>query len=300
MVSITVGSHTLEISHPKKLYFPSSSITKTDIVKYYKKIGEVMIPHMRGRPVTMHRFPEGIEEEGFYQKETPDYFPPWIERISVKKKEGGSVTQVICNDAPTLVYLAEQGCITPHIWLSRIDNAKYPDKMIFDLDPPTNDFESVRTAAFYLKNIIERVGGTPFVMTTGSRGVHVTVPLHRKTPFDTVRTFAKKIAEILVHRYPEELTTAQRKEKRGNKLYVDTMRNAYAQTSVAPYAVRAKEGAPVATPVTWRELKKIPSSQEYTLDNIFRRLGQKEDPWRTMYTKKVNLSGAVDELRDST
>jgi bifunctional non-homologous end joining protein LigD len=175
----------------------------------------------------------------------------------------------------------DQGLVTPHIWLSRADKLHRPDKLIFDLDPPGSDFEPVRAAAQALHDLLPELGLAPFVMTTGSRGAHVVAPLDRSADFDVVRSFAKDVSQVLAQRYPDRLTVETRKAKRQGRLFLDTLRNAYGQNSVAPYGVRAKPGAPVATPIDWDELSDPDlHSQSYTVKNIFRRLGQKEDPWK--------------------
>ncbi len=278
-----VHSHRIDISHGEKVLFPEDGITKSDLITYYHRIAETMLPHIKGRPLTMHRFPDGITAEGFYQKEVSDYFPSWIERVSIALKGGGHQPQVVCANAATLVYLANQACITPHVWLSRVDRLQYPDKLIFDLDPPDDHFERVHAAAQILRHLLEEIGLVPFVMTTGSQGLHVVVPLDRGADFDTVRSFAQELATLLAKKAPDQFTIEIQKEQRDGRLFVDYLRNAYGQTSVAPYAVRPKSGAPVATPLDWYELDaKRLHSQHYTIRNIFRRLGQKADPWKDM------------------
>jgi bifunctional non-homologous end joining protein LigD len=278
---VRVGQYIVNISNVDKVMFPEDGITKGDLVEYYMRIAETMVPHMEGRPISMQRFPEGIHGEWFFEKEAPEYFPDWITRVRVEKKEGGSQYQIVVDKAATLAYLANQACITPHIWLSRADRIHNPDKMIFDLDPPDGSFEPVREAATHLREVLEGVGLVPFVMTTGSRGLHVVVPLDRGEGFDSVRGFSQHVAERLSRENPDRFTTEGRIEKRGGRLFLDTMRNAYAQTSVSPYAVRARPGAPVATPLEWDELEdRSLNSQSYNVGNIFRRLGQKQDPWR--------------------
>lgn len=225
----------------------------------------------------MQRFPDGIDGETFFQKDVPDYFPDWIRTAKVKK-EDGSLHMVIAEEAATLVYLANQASITPHVWLSRIDRPHRPDRLIFDFDPSVDDFGSVRDAARGMRDLLEETGLVPFVMTTGSRGLHVTVPLDRSGDFDAARGFARRCAELLVARRPDDLTVEQRKAKRGDRVYIDTMRNAYAQTAVAPYSVRARPGAPVATPLGWDEVGRA-RPDGYTISNLFRRLARKDDPW---------------------
>ena len=199
--NLTVDGHDIELSKRDKLLFPKSGITKGDLVEYYLKVAEVALPHYKDRPLTMHRFPDGIGCEGFLQKDAPDYFPEWIER-STLSKENGSVEHVVANNAATLVYLANQGCITPHFGLSRVDAVDRPDRMIFDLDPSDADFGKVRAAAKKLKTACDELKLTTFVQATGSRGLHVVVSLDRTADFATVRSFAHELAQCLADRYP--------------------------------------------------------------------------------------------------
>jgi bifunctional non-homologous end joining protein LigD len=281
---IQIGSRTIEISNLQKVIFPKINLTKGDLIDYYREIAQVMLPHMQDRPLSMERYPDGIEGEGFYAKEIPDYFPDWIERARVKVLESGETQpQVVCNQEATLVYLANQACITPHLWLSRRDRLHHPDKLIFDLDPPGDDFEPVCQAAQMIRQALDEIELPSFVMTTGSKGLHVVVPLDRSSEFDAVRAFAKDLAGAIAGQHPDLFTTETRKDQRKGRLFLDYLRNSYAQTSVAPYAPRAKPGAPVATPLDWDELENSDlHSQSYTVKNIFRRLGQKEDPWKNM------------------
>ena len=289
---LQVGRRKLHVDNLDKILFPQEGITEGDLIQYYRRIADTMLPHVRDRPVTMHRFPNGIAEDGFYQKEAPAYFPEWIERVSVMvEQEGTRQPQIICGDAATLVYLADQACITPHVWLSRKDKLNYPDKLIFDLDPPDGDFEPVRCAARALRELLEEIDLPSYVMTTGSRGLHVVVPLNRDAEYDAVRSFAHDLSSVLARREPDRLTADVRKNKRQGRVFLDYLRNSYAQTGVAPYAIRAKPGAPVATPLDWDELgDRHLHSQSYTLANIFRRLGQKDDPWRTMMRHTHSLT----------
>ena len=297
---LTIGRYDVEVTSLDKVMFPDDGLTKGDLIDYYHRIAGTMVPHVAERPLTMHRFPNGIGQEGFYQKEAPEYFPGWIERVTVEVEEGRATQhQVLCNHAATLVYLANQGCITPHVWLSRADKLPYPDKLIFDLDPPGGDFESVRAAARTLRQMLQEVGLVPFVMTTGSKGLHVVTPLDRSLDFDSARAFARRLAEILAGRQPDRFTTETRKNKRRGRLFLDYLRNAYGQHGVAPYAVRAKAGAPIATPLDWDELADADlHSQRYTMHNIFRRLGQKEDPWRNIMDHARSLPEAQATLAE--
>jgi bifunctional non-homologous end joining protein LigD len=294
---VRVASRRVEISNDGNVLFPADGITKGELVEYYRRMAKVMLPYLRGRPVMMHRFPNGINRPGFYQKEIGAHFPAWIHRVAVPKV-GGKVTHVVCDDAATLVYLADQACITPHAWLSRIDQLDRPDQIIFDLDPQAHDFSIVRRAARDLRELLEELGLAVFVKTTGSRGLHVVIPIQRAGTFDATRAFARRVAEVLVGRNPDELTIEARKAKRKGRLLIDVMRNSYAQTAVAPYAVRAKPGAPVAAPLTWEEVaSSLFTPEQYTLRNVSRLLAKRPDPWTGMFRQARALSEPARRLQ---
>jgi DNA ligase D-like protein (predicted polymerase) len=201
-----------------------------------------MRPHLVERPLVMERLPDGIAGEAFYQKQVGGHFPDWITTLRVRRKRGGSQELVVCDRKATLAYLADQACLTPHLWLSRRDRLDTPDQLVIDLDPPGRDFAPVRRAALYVKELLDELELFALVKTTGSRGLHVHLPLRREQEFSAVRAFARDLAALLVRRHPQQLTTAARKAARHGRVYLDVARNAYAQTAVAPYAVRAREG----------------------------------------------------------
>ncbi len=299
--TLRVGRRAIKLTHPDKVYFPGRpSITKRELAEYYAAVAQRMVPYTRDRPAMLHRFPDGLAGEGFFQKEISDWFPDWIPRATVPKA-GGKVTHVLCNDAAALVYLASQGCITPHVWLSRIDKPHHPDRLIFDLDPPRG-FAQAREAARLIHQSLDDLGLTSLVMTTGGRGLHVVVPLDRSADFDTVRGFARQLAGVLVRRHPAKLTIETRIAKRRGRLFLDTTRNAYAQTGVAPFAVRAHSGAPVAIPLAWDELDdRGLDSRSYRLHDVLDRIGD-TDPWRSVARRRQSLAAAarrLDELADS-
>lgn len=278
---LEVDGREVNITNPDRVLFPKSKITKQEMIDYYKRIAPLMIPHIKNRPISMQRFPSGIDTDGFFQKDAPDYFPDWIKRAYVEKGDKSKVvSHVLCNNAATLVYLANQAVITPHVWLSKIDKLNYPDRMIFDLDPPSvKAFAVVRKVAKIFKSLLEDIGLTPFVMTTGSKGLHITVPIKRELLFDEVRAFTRAVAAKLVEQHPQHLTIELRKNKRKGRIFVDYLRNAWAQTGVAPYAVRAREGAPIATPLDWKEVTSSLNPQKYKIKNIFKRVARTGDPW---------------------
>lgn len=298
---IRVGSRTFQAGDLDDVIFPDEGITQGELIDIYRRLADTILPHLEGRPLTMQRFPDGIDKDGFYQREAPEYLPDWITRVPViVKEENREKLQIVCDSEATLVYLVDQGLITPHVWLSRVDKLDHPDKLVFDLDPPDGDFAPVRMAARALRDVLRELGLVPFVMTTGSRGAHVVVPLDQSADFDTTRAFAKDVGQLLARRQPEDLTVRFRKDARGDRLFLDYVRNAYGQNSVAPYAIRAKPGAPVATPVDWDELSDPDlQSQTYTVRNIFRRLGQKEDPWKGYVRHARSLSEARGRLDEA-
>jgi bifunctional non-homologous end joining protein LigD len=270
---------TVEITHPDKALFPDDGITKADLAGYYERVSEWMLPHIRFRPISMQRFPDGISGKGFFHKDIPGYFPAWLKRVEVPKSNG-SVTHVYASDAKTLVYLVGQNTITPHVWLSRADRVWQPDRMVIDFDPaPGSDFGAVRRAASYA-GVLRELGFTPFAQVTGSKGIHVWTPLRRRARHDEVRAFAGDLGRVLAARHPDELTTEWHKDKREGRILVDTARNTYAQTAVPPYAVRPRPGAPVATPIDWDELSDSRLRPDrWNIRNVLRRLGAKGDPW---------------------
>ncbi|MFE5588313.1 non-homologous end-joining DNA ligase [Kitasatospora sp. NPDC056531] len=291
---LRVGGRTVELSRPDKVLFPEDGITKAELADYYRAVARRMLPHLRGRPLMLERHPDGIDDHGFMQKDIPDHFPEWIHRAELPK-EDGTVTYAVCDDTATLLYLADQACITPHRFLSRADEPDHPDRLVFDLDPPDEDFAPVREAARLLHELLDELRLPSTVMTTGSRGLHVLVSLDRRAAVDDVRAFARDLADLLVARHPDRLTTETRKQARRGRLYLDVQRNAYAQTAVTPYAVRAGPGAPVAAPISWAEVDDPDlTPQRWTLATVDGLL--KDDPWRDAPRRGRSLNPARRRL----
>lgn len=291
------GRLSFDASSEQKVMFPEGGITKGDLIDYYEEIADYMLPHVKGRPITMQRFPDGIEEGGFYEKRVPDHFPEWINRVKIKTSEG-TQEQVTCENKATLAYLANQACITPHVWLSHAESLREPDEMIFDLDPPEGgEFSAVRNAARRFRELFDEMDVTAFVATTGSKGLHLIVPIRPERDFDEMREVAARMADRLAERYSDELTRQVRKNKREGRLYLDVARNAYGQTGVAPYAVRARGGAPVATPITWDEVESEDiESQTFTIKNIRQRLGEVGDIWSDRYRHRRSLDVLIEKI----
>lgn len=301
-VDLQIGSRSVRLPNPDKLMFPEAGITKADLVAYYRDVSDLVLPHLEDRPLVLERSPDGIGEDGFYQKEAGEHFPDWVRTAEMEKK-GGTVNHVVCDDEATLAYLVGQAMITPHPWLSHVDEPERPDQLVFDLDP-SDGLEAVPVAARVLHGLLDEVELVAFPKSSGSRGIHLHVPLDGSTDFDEARRFARDLADLAADRNPDLLTTAQRKEKRQGRLFLDINRNAYAQTAVAPFAVRARPGAPVA--VTLDRDEATSSSfdpQRFTIGNVFRRLAQKDDPWtgwrrhaRSLAAPRKRLDEMVGEL----
>ena len=299
-----VGRKTIELSNAGKVLFPGEGITKRDLADYYRGVAGQMLPLVRDRPVSMIRFPDGIATPGIVQKNVPAYFPDWITRAGIRK-EGGCLQQVICDKTATLLYLAGQACIELHGFLSRLDRICEPDQLIFDLDPPDEHrFDDVRVCALRLGELLSDELGLPtFAKTTGGNGLHVHVPLSQGGDFGSVREFARQVTGLLAVRNPDLVTTEQC-TKRGPRIYADIMRNGYAQLAIAPYSVRARPGAPVATPLSWDEVEdKSLSPEQFTLHTLPGRIRESRPaagPWAGMARRRTGLARARASLRRLT
>lgn len=291
------GGIDVQVSRLDKPFFPDDGISKGDLIEYYRDAAPAMIPYLRDRPLVMGRYPDGTSGHRIVQKNASEYFPDWITTAEIPKQDG-TVCHVVGDKQATLVYLANQGCIELHVFLSRLEALDRPDQLVFDLDPPDAEhFGAACRHALDLRDLLEgELGLTAYVKTTGGKGLHVHVPLRPEEDFDAVRDFAREAAGVLVGRAPRQLTTEQRKENRGQRLYLDLMRNAYAQMVVAPYSVRARPGAPVATPLAWEELGAGLSPGQFTIRTIADRLARSSDPWAGMARHRHGLSAARRRL----
>jgi bifunctional non-homologous end joining protein LigD len=291
--SLRIGGRTVQVSSVAKPFFPDPGLTKGDLVGYYRDVAEVMLPHLRGRPLNLQRFPNGVEGHGFWQQGASDHFPDWVRKVTVERRgRGGTVDHVVCDDAATVVYLANLATVTFHAWTSTVEHLARPDLVVIDLDPdPGQGLEVVRAAARAVRKVCEEVGLAPFVQTSGSRGYHVVMPLRPGPDVEVVRDLAAELALLVAARDPARLSVEWRKAKRDGRLLLDTARNGYAQTLVAPYSVRPRPEAPVATPIDWAELGRV-EPRSYTLANLRRRLARKPDPWAGMAARAAAFEPA--------
>jgi bifunctional non-homologous end joining protein LigD len=281
-MTLKVGRRSVRISSADKILFPDDGITKADLANYYAAVAPVMAVHTRDRPLNLWRWNRGIDNEVVIQQAIPKGAPDWVKRVTVSRRRGGEVTHAVGGEAATLVWLANQNCITPHVWTARADKPDQPDRIVFDFDPPDDSdkshLDAIRAGALAIGDLLREKGLQPYAMTSGSRGIHVVAPLRRGPDSNTVRTVAGEWAEELAARLPDQLTTSWRKDGRGGRVLVDAARNTYAQTAVAAYAVRAKPGAPVATPLFWDEIADA-EPQGWTLRDVPARLEKRGDPW---------------------
>jgi bifunctional non-homologous end joining protein LigD len=278
-----IDGHQITITHPDKVLFPTDGITKGELAEYYRQIAPRMIPYVRDRPLHMNRFPGGIQYNPIQQKRVPDSFPAWIKRATLDLNRGGTITHAVIENAASLVYLAQYNVVTVHVWLSCIQTPNQPDQVMFDLDPADEDFGLVRKTALTLKALLEELRLVPFVKTTGSRGLHVVAPIDIGPTFEEVHLFADALAQRLAAADPKHLTTEFTKQKREGRLFLDVNRNAYAQTAVAPYAVRAKAGAPIAVPIDWSEVESDKLRPDGVgIRTVAKWLKGRDDPWKSM------------------
>jgi bifunctional non-homologous end joining protein LigD len=285
------------ITHPEKIMFPEDGITKGDLAAYYQAVAGVMLPHLRGRPLTMERYPAGIGKKGFWQKDVSKGFPDWLERVKVPKK-GGFLHHPIITDENSLMWVTNQNTITQHVWISRVPELYYPDICVFDLDPSTDDVKAVQSAALGLRDLLEELGLPSWVKTSGSKGFHIVVPLDGKSEMSEVEQFANMVGRVFVSLAPDHLTQEFNKVDRKGRIYIDTGRNGYSATFAAAYTVRARNGAPVSAPCTWEEIEKGKVAPDtFTLRNTPARIKKVGDLWSDMLKRRRSLGKAFAKLK---
>lgn len=288
------------ITHPEKVLFPDDGITKGELAAYYEAVAPALLPHIVRRPITMERYPAGIDKEGFFHKDVTKGFPAWLKRAKVPKK-GGSLHHPLVTDLRSLLWIVNQNTITPHVWTSRAPKLGRPDICIFDLDPARDEPAVLRRAVLALRDLLDELGLTSWVKASGSKGFHIAVPLDGKAGFGTVAGFAHAVGSVLVRQMPEHLTQEFSKADRGGRIYVDTGRNGYSATFAAAYAVRAKAGAPVSAPCSWDEVERGKvGPQTFTLRNMQERMAGAGDLWSDMRKRKFSLKRAIARLRKGT
>jgi bifunctional non-homologous end joining protein LigD len=287
------------ITHPEKVLFPDSGITKGDVAAHYEAVAPIMLPHIAGRPVTMERFPAGIEKKGFIQKDVSKGFPDWLQRVEVERrtKEGGSVHYPLAGDVRSLLWLANQNAVTLHVWGSRVPALHQPDLCVFDLDPPADEPDALRTAALAVRALLDELGLSSFVKTSGSKGFHIVVSIDGEADFETDWRFAHGAGAVLVKRHPDLFTQEFIKADRGGRIFVDTGRNAPGATCAAVYTVRPRPGAPISAPCTWQEVESgAVGPRTFTLRTMAARIGEVGDLWADLEQRRHSLRGPMTAL----
>jgi bifunctional non-homologous end joining protein LigD len=284
------------ITHPDKVLFPDDGITKGELAAYYEAVASVMVPQLRGRPATLERYPSGIGKKGFWQKNVAKSSPEWLKRVEVPKK-GGTVHYPLLSDERSLLWAANMNTITVHVWTSRTPALQRPDLCLFDLDPPEDEPESTRAAALAVRDLLDELELPSFVKTTGSKGFHVAVPLDGRASAGEVARFAHAVATRLVERHPKRFTLEFYKADRRGRILVDIGRNGFGATFAAAYTVRARPGAPVSAPCTWREIERGEvGPKSFTLRTLPARIAAVGDLWAELPRRGRPLRAAVDRL----
>jgi bifunctional non-homologous end joining protein LigD len=277
------------ITQPEKIIYPEDQITKQMVVEYYNKIAPKMFELNKNHILSMQRFPEGINKEGFWHKNCPDFFPKWIKRYKTIKEDKEEISYIVISKPEIFPFVANYYSVVNHIWTSTYLKPHHPDRVIFDLDPSLqNDFAKVQKVAIVMHEQLNKLKLNNFVMTTGSRGLHVVLPVKEIYTHAQIKIFAQNFADYIVNLIPNIATTNIRKEKREDKIFIDILRNNYAQTAVAPYSLRAIENAPIATPINWQEVLKADlSASKYTIFDLNKIKDKK--PWQNFYKLKNYL-----------
>jgi len=278
-------------THLDKVFWPSEGYTKGDVIQYYDRISNLILPYLKGRPMVLNRHPNGIKGSSFFQKNVdPNHLPQFVRTFPMRAKSTQrTVHYIVCDNKQTLLYLANLGCIEMHPWSSRIEDIHKPDFLTIDLDPGRRSFEDVITVSRFTHDIIESAEGKSVVKTSGKAGMHIFLPLVGKENFEYVREVARKIA-LRINRELPSLTTLERHPaKRGGKIYLDYLRNSIGQTLAAPYSLRAYPAATVSTPLEWSEVRKGLRPDQFTIRTIFRRLKLKDELWNTLIKRKNRL-----------
>ena len=281
----------VELSNLDKVFWPEEGLTKGDLIEYYRRVAPAILPHVRERPLTVIRYPNGIEGGSFYQKQTPDYAPPWVRTIELPAESGrGKRKQVrytLCNDRRTLVWLANQASIELHPWLSRVDRLERPEYLVLDIDPPGGRFDLAVRAALLTRDALDEVGLDACAKTSGAKGMHVYIPLRRSHRYGEVAWAARRVADMVAERDPDLVTTEFMKKDRGGRVFLDFTRIGPGKHIAAPYSARARPGAPVSFPVPWEDLKRVRPT-DFSIRTVPKLL-EKNDPWKEVCPKAQTI-----------
>jgi bifunctional non-homologous end joining protein LigD len=294
---LTVDKHQLKLTHLNKLYWPEDHIYKKDLIDYYAEISTIILPYLIDRPESMHRFPNGIGNPGFYQKNAA-HLPDWIETKEIISDSGGKINYILCQNKATLLYLANLGCIEMHPWFSRIGSLENPDFCVLDLDPEKVDFTDVIKTALAINHLLESLGIPSYCKTSGSRGLHICIPLGAKYAYEQSVNFAQIIATLITRELPDITSLERLPSKRQGKVYIDCLQNRFGQTLASAYSVRPRLGATVSTPLQWDELVPKLRPEQFTIKNTLKRIEKYGDFFKPVLGKGIDLTIFLKKLQN--
>ena len=295
------GRISVKTTNRTKIFFPHDGITKGDVIDYYDKMADYILPYLKDRPESLFRTPNGINAQGFFHKNAGEEAPAWVKSIEIDSGAGASSKQIdylLCNNKATLLYMANLGCIEINPWHSTVKNLEYPDYLIIDIDPSDNNtFEDVIEAANATKEVLDLAGATAFCKTSGSSGLHVYVPTGKKYTYDQVKDFAYLICMLVNEKLPKITTLERSLSKRSkSKIYMDYLQNRRGQTIASVYSVRPRPGATVSTPLDWNEVKKGLHPTAFTIHTIEKRLKEKGDLFKGLLSGAIDLNSCLEKL----
>lgn len=296
--TVKLNGHQVNLTHRNKLYWPKEKISKGELLDYYLSVADVILPHLKNRPQSLHRFPNGITGISFYQKDLDlKNVPSWIKTESIHASSTGKyVDYLVCNNEATLAYMANLGCIELHPWLSRLGHLDHPDFIILDLDPEDIAFKYVIKTAQCIHDILEEMALESYVKTSGSTGIHIYIPVGAKYTYDTCRMVAEHIAATAHERLPEFTSIVRAKAQRKKKVYIDYLQNSIGQTVAAAYSVRPRAGATVSMPLLWREVNDKLHIEDFHIGNVLKRLEKKGDLWKEIHKQRNDLKQIIKKL----
>ncbi len=278
-----------------KIFWPKDKITKGDLIRYYEEISPWILPHLKDRPVSLKRFPNGIDGKSFFQKNLKEH-PDWIETAQIKH-ETKKINYLLIQNKESLLFAANLASIELHPLLSSTRPFNNPDFLVFDLDPKSASFDKVVEVAKAVHQVLTEIGIDSYPKTSGATGLHIAVPLGAKYSFDQAKKFAELVALIVHQRIPKISTLERSPSKREGKVYIDCYQNNFGQTLAAPYSVRARSGAPVSTPLRWNEIKKGLNPADFTIKTVPRRLKKTKDLYAPVLGKGINLQTALKKIQ---
>lgn len=287
----------VSVSNLDKVFWPDEGFTKGDLLKYYEEVSEFILPHLKDRPESLRRYPNGISDEGFFQKDITFKLPNFAKTFKYHSdSEEKTVNYLVCNNRETLIYMVNLGCIDINPWNSTTDNPSHPDYIIFDLDPEDIGFDKVIEAAIEVRKVLEEIEVESFVKTSGATGIHIYVPTGAKYTYDQIKTFAQILVNVVNKKNSDFTSVLRLPEKRQKKVYLDFLQNRIGQTLAAPYSVRAKPGATVSMPLKWTEVKRGLKPKDFTIKNSLNRIEKMGDIWKPVLGKGIDLKKTLQKL----